>query len=202
METPGCARGCWAHPHLPRLEPWEVTGLNRASGLSSCHLTLGVFSRLCSCGCGPERHSPGPEEGHPEIRAAQAGAGGRHSAHQLVSGASAPPSALPGRWGGRARHERAFSSPGLCSGCNLEHRAPCPEPLKRAGAPVPPGPAPTAPPLHYHTGSWVAAHEDTLGRAQCVWTWLPWLEELLPAPRLSALSLLNHPACGLLNSHL
>ena len=142
-------------------------GSYRASGLSSCHLTLGIFC-LCSCGCSPERHGPGPEEGHPEIRAAQAGARGRHSAHQLVSGASAPPSALPGRRGGCAGHERALLSPGLCSGCGLERRAPCPEPLKRAGVPVPTGPALAAPLLHYHAGSWVAARGDTSGRAMCL----------------------------------
>ncbi|EDL23764.1 RIKEN cDNA 3300001G02, isoform CRA_a [Mus musculus] len=37
-----------------------------------------------ACGRRTECHGPGPEEGYPEIRAAQAGAGRRRSAHQLV----------------------------------------------------------------------------------------------------------------------
>lgn len=73
------------------VEPEQSPGCLPLPGALYMHPTW-IFSRMCSCSCGrrTECHGPGPEEGYPEIHAAQAGAGGRHSAHQLVRGAAVP----------------------------------------------------------------------------------------------------------------
>ncbi|XP_035573323.1 U11/U12 small nuclear ribonucleoprotein 25 kDa protein isoform X1 [Canis lupus baileyi] len=61
-----CSPSC----HADKTLPWLLRGNSRA--MLWLWILTWLFSR--SCGCGAERHSPGPEEGHSEIRAAQAGA--------------------------------------------------------------------------------------------------------------------------------
>jgi hypothetical protein len=75
-----------------------------------------VSSPMCfygySCGRRTECHGPGPEEGYPEIRAAQAGAGRRRSAHQLVSAPEVP--SLCHSWA-RGSVGRQLSAPHVCT---------------------------------------------------------------------------------------
>lgn len=103
-----------------------------------------IFSRLCSCSCGcrAECHGPGPEEGHPEIHAAQAGAGGRHSAHQLVRGAAVPSLCRP--WDCVGHSKEAVSAP-LCIPPGFPYQGAMPQQSRvrrafRLGSSVPEGP--------------------------------------------------------------
>lgn len=88
-----------------------------------CGCPHGSSPILCfhgySCGRRAECHSPGPEEGYPEICAAQAGAGRRRSAHQLVGSAEVP--SLCHSW---ALPETPLCREATCSSSCVYHQCP------------------------------------------------------------------------------